>query len=108
LGDVGPYFALSGLATFALSLALLAVRRPLDGLSRLLVLVGPVFGIGLVWLVDQSESPTTTGDRVVLIVACVSGSLFAAWPIPVVRWIVRALGDSRRRLAEADRGEYLA
>jgi hypothetical protein len=78
-----PYFFIAGIVTFGLSAALLALRRPLGSA----LLVGPAFGVGLVWLVDQTDTPTTTYDRIVLIGACVLGSLFGAAPAAYLRWV---------------------
>jgi hypothetical protein len=96
-----PYFAISGLATFGVSALLLALRLPLS----LSLLVGPAIGLGLVWLIDQTDTPTETGDRVVLIGACVTGSMLAAWPIPYARWVYRSFRNAERQLLEADRND---
>lgn len=87
-----PYFVLSGFATFALTLALWRLKRPLS----IALLVGPVFGLALVLLVDQTETPTGRADRVILIGACVVGSLLAAWPVPFGRWFYRASREAER------------
>ena len=86
-----PYFFLSGLATLMLGLVLAFVRWP----TTLALCVGPAFGVALVWLVDQTDTPTTTEDRVVLIGACVVGSLLAGWVVPYVRWIARTMREGR-------------
>ena len=91
-----PYLVSSGFAAFALSLLLLALRWPLS----LALLVGPTFGVGLVWLVDQTDTPTTTTDRVVLIGACVLGAVLAVWPVAFGRWVHRVFRDAERRVRE--------
>jgi hypothetical protein len=96
-----PYFLLSGLATFALGALLLAMRLP----TSLSALVGPAFGVTLVWFVDQTDTPTTPGDRVALIGVCVIGSLLAAWPIPYARWVHRTFCRTEQRLLRVDGNE---
>ena len=91
-----PYFLLSGCATFALGLLLAVLRLP----TRLALGIGPAFGVGLVWLVDQTDTPTTSEDRVVLLGACVIGSLLAGWVIPYALWVRRSTREAERRLAD--------
>ena len=88
-----PYFLLAGGATFVLSLVLALLRWP----TSLALGVGPVFGIALVWLVDQMDTPTTFEDRVVLIGACVIGSLHTGWITPYVRWVRRSMRKAEER-----------
>lgn len=89
-----PYFLVSGCATFALGFLLAVLRRP----TSLALSVGPAFGVALVWLVDQTDTPTTSQDRVVLIGACVIGSLLAGWVIPYTLWLRRSMRAAERRL----------
>jgi len=91
-----PYFVISGFAAFALSFVLLALRWPLSPS----LLVGPTFGVGLVWLVDRTDTPTTTTDRVVLIGACVLGASMAVWPVAFGRWVHHVFRDAEQRLRE--------
>lgn len=91
-----PYFLLSGCGTFALGLLLAALRWP----TSLSLVVGPAFGVALVWLVDRTDTPTTTEDRVVLIGACVIGSLLAGWVIPYALWVRRSMREEEQRLAD--------
>jgi hypothetical protein len=91
-----PYFVIFGFAAFLLSFVLLALRWWLSPS----LLVGPTFGIGLVWWVDRTETPTTTTGRVVLIGACVLGASMAVWPVAFGRWVHRVFRDAERRLRD--------
>ena len=91
-----PYFLLSGCATFALGLLLAGLRWP----TSFAIGVGPAFGVALVWLVDQTDTPTTSEDRVVLIGACVIGSLLAGWIVPYILWVRRTMREAERRVAQ--------
>lgn len=88
-----PYFLIAGVATFVLCAALLTLRRPLSPA----LLIGPALGVALVWMVDQTDTPTTTSDRVVLIGACVIGSLFGAAPVAYFRWVKRVSSSRHTR-----------
>lgn len=92
-----PYFVLSACATFGLGLLLVVLRRP----TGLALSVGPAFGVALVWLVDQTDTPTTSEDRVVLIGACVIGSLLAGWVIPYTLWVRRSMSEPERRFVDS-------
>ena len=90
-----PYFLLAGGATFTLSLVLAVLRWP----TSLALGVGPAFGVALVWVVDQTDTPTTFEDRGALIGACVMGSLLTGWITPYVRWVRRSMGKAELRFA---------
>jgi hypothetical protein len=92
-----PYFVLSGCATFALGLLLVVLRRP----TSVALSVGPAFGVALVWLVNQTDTPTTSEDRVVLIGACVIGSLLAGCVIPYTLCVRRSIREAERRFVDS-------